>query len=562
MYSTLRALYRPYRFALILALSLQSIAGISSLIPWIAVSQIATSPIHHYYDLAFLTLLSGIVWLSCQTLSLYLTHQTDNQICYQLRSQLLEKLSKLPLYQFIGQGKNGIQQIIDRDVRLLHQLTAHAPADLTKLIIVPTIATLILLWQNWLLMLFCLIPLLAVIYVFKLMNSSRYQPLHDARNKTLSRLYIQYSELADAPQLARQFPEKSIQKSATDALNVFLYNFNHWIAKIGALGSLTQLGTSAALLTLWVILGTQLMPEPVSLSQVILFIMLIHSIAAPVASIGHGRDALNLAVGASLRITQLLEQPEMQYGEKSLEGVLCDLNVNQVSYVYQDTALLSNISLSIPHGQFAAIVGQSGAGKSTLLQLMARFLDPTQGDITLNNIALPEFSLTGLNQQITIVMQNTQPMPYSLRENLQLFAPNTTINELNKYLKKLNLLSLVTQHPKGLESIIGKDITLSVGEAQRLAIARSLLSPAPILLFDEPTSALDPQNAQCVLSALQEEKRTCILITHELACLDVVEQVLLLDNGELIATGTHQQLSSSNPHYQQLLNALTDISDD
>ena len=559
MYPTLWALYRPYRFALTLALFLQSIAGISSLIPWIAVSQIASSPVHHYYDWAFVALLGGMTWLSCQTLSLYLTHQTDNQICYQLRLQLLDKLGKLPLHQFTDQGKNGIQQIIDRDVRLLHQLTAHAPADMTKLIIVPTVATLILLWQNWLLMLFCLIPLLAATYVFKLMASSRYQQQYDARNKTLSHLYAQYSELADAPQLARQFPDKLIQKSTIDALNAFQCAFNRWIAKIGALGSLTQLGTSAALLSLWVILGAQLMPEPVSLSQVILFILLIHSIASPVAAIGHGRDALNLAVGASFRITRLLNQPEMQYGEKSLEGACCDLNVNQASYVYQGMPLLSNISLSIPHGQLVAIVGQSGAGKSTLLQLMARFLDPTQGEITLNNIALSEFSLTGLNQQITIVMQNTQPMPYSLRENLQLFAPNATINEINKYLKKLNLLSLVAQHPKGLESIIGKDINLSGGEAQRLAIARALLSPAPILLFDEPTSALDPQNAQCVLSALQEEKRTCILITHELACLDFVGQVLLLDNGELIATGTHQQLSNNNPHYQQLLSALVDI---
>lgn len=561
MYRALWALFRPYRFILAFAVILQAIAGISSLVPWIAISQIATVPTDQYFNWIIIAFIGGLIWLIGQTLALYLTHQTDNRLCYHLRLKLLNKLSKLPLNYFIQQGKNGIQQVIDRDVRALHQLTAHAPADIAQLIVVPITAAAILFFHNSLLLLFCLLPLAASIYLFKMMRSPRYQALYSARNETMSHLYEHYTELADNPLLARQFPEKSIQKTVTLALLSFDQAFKRWISKIGALSSLTQLGISTTLLSLWVILGAWILPEPTSLAQIILFILLMHSIAAPVAAMGHGSDALNLAISASQRIEQLLELPEMQYGEKTLNGEACDLRIEHLNYVLQGKSLLLDINLGIQQGEFVAIVGASGAGKSTLLQLMARFLDPTHGNISLKNInvddiPLPQLSLTGLNQQISIVTQNTQPMPCSLRDNLQLFSPHSTTEDIFYYLDALNLLSILEQQPKGIDSIIGSNINLSGGEAQRLAIARTLLSTAPILLFDEPTSALDPQNSQQVLTLLEADKRTRVLVTHDLNCLNQVSKVFLLDKGELIAQGTHQQLSEHCLQYQLFLSAL------
>lgn len=189
---------------------------------------------------------------------------------------------------------------------------------------------------------------------------------------------------------------------------------------------------------------------------------------------------------------------------------------------------------------------------------MARFLDPTRGELYFNTTPLPQFSLAGLNQQVSIVMQNTQPMPCSLKENLQLFAPDATAVEITDYLEKLNLLTRLQQLPKGLDSLVGHDITLSGGEAQRLAIARVLLSKAPILLFDEPTSALDPQNAELFFQLLNQEQRTRVLVTHDLSYLCHADTVILLEEGQIIAQGTHLQLSEHTPQYQQLLSALED----
>ncbi|HGN1706508.1 TPA: ABC transporter ATP-binding protein [Providencia rettgeri] len=556
MHRALWTLLRPYRLTLLFAVILQAIAGLCSLIPLIAISQLATASIHQYGEWLIIACIGGTAWLICQTIAFYLTHQTDNHLCYQIRLQLIDKIAKLPLNHFAQQGKEGFQQLVDRDVRWLHQLTAHAPADMTKLAIVPVTATAILVWQNMLLTLFCLIPLAISVYLFRRMRSARYQSLYSARNETLGYLYQQYSELADNPVLARQYPDQLIQKKTSQALSQFTTAFNQWIGKIGALSSLTQVGISSTLLSLWVIFGTLLLPSETSLAQTILFLLLMHSIAAPVAAMGHGADALHLAMGASERITQLLAEPDMHYGEKQLDVPHCELSLTQVGVELGGNKILSNISLNIQRNEFVAIVGASGAGKSTLLQLMARFLDPTQGEVSVNHIPLPELSLQSLNQTVSIVMQNTHPMPCSIRENVQIFAPNVTDEKICHYLDAVNLLPLIRQQPKGLDSIIGRDITLSGGEAQRLAIVRTLLSPAPLLLFDEPTSALDPQNAQRVLSLLRAEQRTCVLVTHDLSGLSIADRILLLDNGELIAQGSHQQLCELSEPYQQLLHAL------
>lgn len=556
MYRALWALLRPYRFTLLIAVILQAIAGLSSLIPLFAISQVAASSVHQYYEWAIIAAMGGVVWLVCQTLALYLTHQTDNRLCYQIRLQLIDKINKLPLNYFTQHGRDGFLQIVDRDVRWLHQLTAHAPADITKLLIVPTTATLILLWQNAMLTAFCLVPLITSVFLFRSMRSMRYQGLYTARNQTMGYLYEQYAELADNPLLARQYPNQSIQKRTLQALSQFNIAFNQWIGKIGALSSLTQVGISSTLLSLWVIFGVSLQPETVPIAQVILFILLMNCIAAPVAAMGHGADALNLALGASKRIRQLLAEPNMYYGENELNASQGELKLEHVGVKIADSPILSDINITIAPNEFIAIVGASGAGKSTLLQLMARFLDPTEGNITFNNMPLHALSLSGLNQMVAIVMQNTPPLPYSIRENLQLFAPTASEDEMNRYLDALNLLPLIKQQPKGLDSIVGQDLTLSGGEAQRLAIARALLSPAPLLLFDEPTSALDPQNAQRVLAILQAQCRSCVLVTHDLNGLNRVDRVLLLDNGELIAQGSHQQLSTHSEPYQQLLRAL------
>lgn len=555
MYSALWALLRPYRFSLSIALLLQAIAGISSLLPWIAISQIIFAPAADYLFWIIFASVAGLIWLVSQTLALYLTHQTDGLLCFHLRQKLLKKISHLPLSWFIQSGKEGINRSVDRDIRALHQLTAHAPADIVQLLILPITAAAILFYLNSLLMLFCLIPLVIVVLLFKTIHSPKFHDLFAMRNKAMNHLFEQYSELAANPVLARQFPEKGIQQSVTQAVHQFIAAFSHWVNKIGSLGALTQLGLSTGFLTLWILLGAILITDQLHLSELALFILLMRSLTAPVAAMGHGLEALQQATSASQRLDELLSQPEMHYGEQSLKTSDITLYGHNLSYQLQGKTILSNLDFSIPAGSLVVIAGPSGAGKTTLLQLLARFSDPTKGQITLNETPLSELSMTALNQALAVVMQKTQPLSVSIKDNLTLFAPEATDAEIEQVIIKTNLQEVIDQQSQGLDTCIGQDVLLSGGEAQRLAIARALLIPTPILLLDEPTSALDPENAQYILQTLLAEKRTRVMITHDLSFLQHADQVIYMENGQILAQGRHLDLMATDSHYKNQLTA-------
>ncbi|MDM3669466.1 ABC transporter ATP-binding protein [Proteus mirabilis] len=416
MHNELWALLRPYRPLLIGALLLQAVAGFSSLVPWLALYQLLLSfPFNNTLWLT-IAVIGGVVWLISQTIAFHLTHLMDAKLTYQLRLALSEKMQRLPLNWFISQGKNGVSQYVQHDIKALHQLIAHAPADIVQFIVVPVIAIIVLSILNFSLLLFAFIPLIIAYFCFKQTQSSRYQTYCEQRDRAMKTLFEDYQRLAENSLIARQFPHKGIISKTEKALFNFVFHFQNWVKRVGLLGSLTQILLSATLLTGWLLLGTVIFEQVLPLADLLLFILLLRRIAEPVMVMGHGGDALRMAKKSAQRIQQLLQQPEMQYGEQFLEQIShhVTLKVNSVCLSYGDKKILDNINIEIKKGEFIAIVGPSGAGKSTLLQLIARFMDATSGEILIENKHLQTYSRHALNKITTVVMQNSQPLPFTL----------------------------------------------------------------------------------------------------------------------------------------------------
>lgn len=570
MSNELWALLRPFRFILFSALFLQTLAGLSSLFPWLAISQLVDAPTQDYSFWLYITAFSGIIWLVAQTFAMHLTHQMDAKLCYQLRQLLLQKMQRLPLNWFINQGQSGVSRYILTDIKSMHQLVAHAPADLVQLIVVPLAATVILCWVDTPLLIFSLLPLLAAFLCFKGLRSPKLQSVFDQRDNSMRDLLTDYQELANNPQLARQFPLKGIEARTYQSLATFLNAFNQWIAHVGSLGGATQVLLSVTLLSGWVLLGALLVSPSLSIANLALFILLLKSIAAPVMAMGHGGDALRTAKKSAARIQALIAQPEMQYGtlsinnnneiesnsveSNSVDSNIADSNINieKIDYKINEKIILHNINLTLKANEFVAIVGSSGAGKSTLLQLIARFMDPTHGEIKLGTQNIRHFSQQALNQIVTVVMQNSLPLPISLRDNLLLFNPQAKQQTIDDAITKANLTEVIAAQSKGLEAIVEQDVYLSGGEAQRLAIARALLAQSPILLADEPTSALDPHNAQHVFTALRQHNGIRIVVTHSLQLSQYADRIVMMENGQIVAQGSHEQLLADCQAYRAL----------
>ncbi|TFB52322.1 ABC transporter ATP-binding protein [Cryobacterium tagatosivorans] len=218
-------------------------------------------------------------------------------------------------------------------------------------------------------------------------------------------------------------------------------------------------------------------------------------------------------------------------------------------------AVLRGVSFSAPRGLRTALVGPSGAGKSTILALIERFYDPTAGVVRLGGLDIRTLDRTALRSQIGYVEQDAPVLAGSLRDNLTLATPDATDEECIAVLHAVNLGEVLERDPAGLGAAVGESgVMLSGGERQRLAIARALLAAPPILLLDESTSSLDGVNEQKMRAAIDAVavNRTLIVIAHRLSTVVDSDQIVVLDHGRVVGTGTHSELVASTPLYREL----------
>lgn len=221
----------------------------------------------------------------------------------------------------------------------------------------------------------------------------------------------------------------------------------------------------------------------------------------------------------------------------------------------QHSGVLRGVSFRVPRGKRTALVGPSGAGKSTILALVERFYDPQAGEVHFGGMDVRTLDRVGLRSQIGYVEQDAPVLAGSLRDNLTLAAPDATDEQCVDVLHAVNLTEVLERSELGLSAPVGEDgIMLSGGERQRLAIARALLAAPPVLLLDESTSSLDGRNEQLMREAIDAvaADRTLLVIAHRLSTVVDSDQIVVLDHGRVIGTGTHSELVETTPLYRDL----------
>jgi ATP-binding cassette subfamily C protein CydCD len=318
----------------------------------------------------------------------------------------------------------------------------------------------------------------------------------------------------------------------------------------------TGLGGLAVVTTGAFLAGTQ------AIDSGVLPLLTILAMAAflPVSEIAQVGRQLADTLGATRRVYALENEPVPVIDgpgvQESVNSAAITLSSVSFSYPGRPRQVLADVGFTIPAGKTIALVGPSGAGKTTLAQLLMRFWDPTEGIITLGGTDLRDYHLDDLRARIALVAQDTYLFNNSLRENILIAKPTASDTELAQAVELAALSDLVKSLPQGLNTPVGeRGTSLSGGQRQRVAIARAFLKDAPVLILDEATSHLDAISEQGVRKALDQLKtdRTTIIIAHRLSTIRDADMIVVLEDGQVVETGTHEDLLNNRRLYARLV---------
>ena len=310
--------------------------------------------------------------------------------------------------------------------------------------------------------------------------------------------------------------------------------------------------------------------ESRSSGEFVAFLAMASLLAKPIRQLSQINSVIQRGLAAASSIFQLLDEPkEIDHGTKIFDDRIESIKFVNVSFKYREQDLVLNddspiktsfavddVSFSVKAGEKIAFVGKSGSGKSTLLSLIPRFYDKSAGDIYINDYAINQFSLTSLRNQIALVSQDVILFNGSILENI-CYGEGDLIDKDRAYeaAKSAHAIEFIEKLPKQFEHKIGDDASLlSGGQRQRIAIARALYKNAQILILDEATSALDSESETFIQEALRTLMvgRTTFVIAHRLSTIESSDRILVMDNGKVIESGTHQELIKSAGHYAYL----------
>lgn len=323
-------------------------------------------------------------------------------------------------------------------------------------------------------------------------------------------------------------------------------------------GTLMSIGTSAM-----IYLGARhVMEGTLTIGEMLVFISYLAMLYEPLQTLSYTSWALEGAAAGAQRVFEILDVPEDvrdKSDAKTISSTKGGIVFENVAFSYDETRrVLENVSLKIENGSAVAFVGATGAGKTTLLSLIPRFYDPTSGTVKLDGVDLRDLKKKSLRSQIGMVLQDTMLLAGSIRQNIAYGRLGATNAEIEAASRAARVHDFASQLPKGYDTDVGeRGVRLSVGQRQRIGIARAFLKNAPILLLDEPTSALDPETEAGIMETLRElmKNRTTVIVTHRIATVHHSDRIFVLENGRIIEEGLGPDLLQKQNTYARLYQA-------
>ena len=542
-----------------------SIGVIAGIVPYIAASRILVELLKGNEDFKIYSLWLGIGLLSyilksfLYSMALSVSHKATFSVLKDVRLRMLEKLPKMPLGEIISVPSGNFKQIIVDQVESMEKPIAHLLPEMTSNLLGSLSIFIYLLFLDWRMALLSLVSIpVGMLFMGLVMKNYAVQYEGSVKvNREMNSAIIEYVNGIEVIKTFNQ--DKRSYAKYKDKVIANARYFYEWMKSCQLPVSLSKNISPTTMITVlpfgWYFYISGSLTAEVFISVIILSL----GIAGPLLETINFVDGLAKIGTIANSINLILEGKEQKHSDREVTIQQYNIDLQNVKFGYEEEKeILHGISLNIKEGTTVAFVGPSGSGKSTLAKLIAGYWDIMEGNINIGGHNLKEIPLKQLYSLTAFVSQDNFLFNESIRENIRMGNLSASDEEVEDIARKSGCHDFIMKMEHGYDTVVGSSGShVSGGERQRISIARAMLKNAPIVILDEATSYIDPENEVIIKQALSKliKDKTVIIIAHRLSTITDAEQIFLIENGELVSYGKHDELLEGCELYRNMWNA-------
>ena len=477
----------------------------------------------------------------------------------ELRAKVQKKLLKLPISYFDNNKSGALVSRVMNDVEGVRNLVGTGLVQLIGGTFTAILSLVILIKINWLMTIFVLVPV--AIFAFIALKAFAYiRPIFRVRGKLNAEVTGRLTETLNGVRVIKGFnAEEQENKTFEDGVERLFQNVKKSLTATALITSSSTLLLGLASAGIMGIGGYFIMQNTMTYGDFISFTLFLGFMIAPIVQMSNIGSQLTEAMAGLDRTQEIMEMDEEDNSTVrtvKLEKIKGDIVFENVAFSYDENKeVLHDISFDAPTGSVTALVGSSGSGKSTIAGLAATFLNPKGGKVTIDGIDISTVNLSSYRSNLGVVLQDDFLYEGTIRENILFPRPQATEDQLLAAVQGAYVNEFTDRFDLGLDTVIGeRGVKLSGGQRQRISIARALLANPKIIILDEATSNLDTESEAFIQKSLHElmKDRTTFVIAHRLSTIQKADQILVIEDGNIVEKGKHDELIASKGRYWEL----------